>query len=181
LAARQLRIAIGEATYSADVFRPIGNNGALPALMFAHATIVVDERKIDLTPFARAVARAGSVTVLVNRDLKWVPFQPTAEADTAVYQCVYDWLVTNEPVNGRHIGWAGPGPLVLRHSGQSRPTPRFDLNYGTLGPAETVNTEKMMTVAGQLELSRFLRQKQVMGISEISAEWLQAVNSHSAE
>lgn len=183
LSVKQLRIKTGEATYSANVFRPVGNVGPLPALMFAHATIVEYERSVDLIPFAKAVARAGSITVLVNRDLKWLPFQPTREADTAVYQCVYDWLVKNERLDGRHIGWAGPGPTVLQQSGPSTPNhhPTFVLNYGSLGPAETANTESMMTVAGQLKMIRFLRLGDIMGISEISPEWLEPTNHPSAE
>lgn len=158
---------------SAHAFVPDGDK-PVAGIVFSVSAIQKYEKRTDLLPFARALARAGASSIVVERSVKWEPLDEEWNLAPSVMHCAGQWMLLHVKLDRDRLANAGPerwmGDEDCGVSEYQCWNARAVLNFGETGPAESRNTEDMMTREGQLRMANFARQH--LSLSEVRAEWL---------
>jgi len=144
----------------------------VPGIAFSFAAIQKLNRCTELLPFAWALARAGAVSIVLDRAIEWEPLNDEANRTPSVMRCATQWLLSNVNLDKERLATAGPDlwrkgvDCAMTNSWCSH----LWLNFGLTTGAESRNTEAMTTRAGQLQIARFAQRE--LGLSEVRPEWL---------
>ena len=143
----------------------------LPLILFSHSAIHSYKGTTDLLPFAMAMARAGAASLVLDRTIKWEPFDEAANRDHSVMECAALWMTKQIRVDEQRVGTSGSYMFQQR---SSNGTTNWGLissaGYGFLTPAEQLNTKYMMSASGQLKIAAFF--SRALRLSAVKPEWL---------
>jgi hypothetical protein len=163
--------------HSAKVFIPDSEN-AVAGIVFSHSAIRGINRSADLARFAKALARAGAASIILDGTIEWETPNDQQKRDPHLMACAGQWFLLNAhldrqrlAVAGPHSGWGG-GNTPFCQVGESPCWPPGPwLNFGQTSPAEFANTESMLTIEGQLRMTRFAQR--TLHLREVQREWLE--------
>ena len=159
----------------AYIFIP-DSQSSVPGIAFAHSGIQTWKGRTDLLPFARALARAGAASIVLDRTIQWEPLNDETNRASSVMLCATQWMFSHVNLDTDRLATAGPddwlaqencAPSVGRDCWRRRP---LWLNYGETSNAESINTNSMLTLDGQLYMARFAQR--VLRLREVKREWL---------
>lgn len=160
----------------AYIFIP-DSHSPVPGIAFAHSGIRAWKGRTDLLPFARALARAGAASIVLDRTIQWEPLNDKANRAPSVMHCATQWMFAHVNLDTNRLATAGPNDWWKEeYCKPDVPTSCWAgtghgwLNYGETSNAELVNTKSMLTVEGQLRLARFAQRE--LNLREIKQEWL---------
>src|SRR5262249_38187581 len=150
-------IAVSEVTFAspsgpvtAHAFVP-DSDKPVPGIVFSHSAIRSYKGVTDLLPFARAIARPGGASIVLDWAVAWEPLDDEANRSRSVMSCAAKWLESHVSLDPEHVGYAGPGRLsYVWHIAFPRRSSCCHLNFGTLWRADEINTENLMSVDGQM-------------------------------
>jgi hypothetical protein len=165
-------------TVSAHAFVP-DSDKPVAGIVFSVSSIEKYDKHTDLLPFARALARAGAASIVVDRPVKWEPLDQQWNLAPTVMHCAGQWLMKNVNLDRERLATAGPDrwrgdedcgvPQYQCWQG------RASMGFGWTGHAESRNTERMTTLEGQIRIADFARR--TLNLSEVKPEWL-SVDTH---
>ena len=161
----------------AYIFIP-DSHSPVPGIAFAHSGIHTFKGRTDLLPFARALARAGAASIVLDRTIQWEPLNDEANRAPSVMHCATQWMFAHVNLDTNRLATAGPNdwrgeeyckPDVPTTCWTGHQHPLW-LNYGETSNAELSNTKSMLTLEGQLYMARFAQR--VLRLREVKREWL---------
>ncbi len=149
----------------------------VPGIVFSYSAIQGNSSRTDLVQFAHALARAGAASIVVDGTIQWLTPNDDSKPSPHLLDCAGEWLLANANLDAKRLASAGPlggwgggttpncmaGETLCWH-------PRTWLNFGQATPAEYLNTEKMLTVEGELRMAHFIQRDFKLG--DIRPEWL---------
>lgn len=161
-------------TVSAHAFVP-DSNKPVAGIVFSVSAIQKFDQRTDLMPFARALARAGAASIVVEHPVKWEPLDEQWNLTPTVLHCAGQWLMKNVKLDRDRLAIAGPESWGTDEDCAASEyrcwQTRAWLNFGTiLGPVESRNTESMTTIEGQIRIADFARR--TLELSAVRPEWL---------
>jgi hypothetical protein len=128
-----------------------------------------------------ALARAGAASIVLDGTIEWLTPNDDSIRPTEFQFCAGQWLFQHVNLDLHRLanagnlrtGWIPDGlnRCGVEQSGQARCWPGgLGMGFGQTGPAESRNTDLMLTLQGQLWMAR-ISQKQ-LNLREIDPEWL---------
>ena len=160
---------------SAHVFVP-DTADPVPGIAFSHSSIQYTDSVTDLLPFARAMARAGAASIMIDSAIDWRTPNDDSKRQWTEVACAAQWLMANANLDLDRLAIGGPiklkgdpfCPLGLgtQPCGQSW----IYINFGWASPIEIHVTELMKTPQGQLWVTPVLTDS--FHLKEVQLEWL---------
>lgn len=130
----------------------------MPGMLLTHSAIDGPDNRADLLHFARAIARAGVSSIVLDGDLHWKQGTERNERAPHLMSCAGQWLLEHANLDSRQLILAGPPG---RWGGGDTPAcmpgerPCWNPNGGVLHFGASASlTNKMLTAEGQYELAR---------------------------
>ena len=143
-------------------------------ILFSVSAIKKFDQRTDLLPFARALARAGAASIVVDYPVKWEPLDVQWNLAPTVMHCAGQWMLKNVNLDRDRLANAGPyrwrGDEDCGASKYECWQERAWMGFGVIGHAESCNTESMMTIEGQIRMADFARHE--LKLSQVKPEWL---------
>jgi hypothetical protein len=144
---------------TAHVFIP-DTAEAVAGIAFSHSSIQYADSRIDLLPFARAMARAGAASIMIDGTIDWQIPNDDSKRPWEDVNCAAQWLTANANLDRNRLAFGGPiteggdpfCPVLGEEAcgGQAW----FYFNFGsTTAPHGISITELMKTPQGQLRLT----------------------------
>jgi hypothetical protein len=167
---------------SAYVFLP-DTEESVAGIAFSQSAIQYSDSRTDLRPFARALARAGAASIMVDGTIPWPMPNDDAKRPMAELACAADWLLANANLDVHRLAIGGPiktdGPIRIEDAPfcpgsdkQPCANPVWYINFGWAGPHEIRYTEMMKTPQGQLRYLLIPNFPKALGLKEVRLEWL---------
>jgi hypothetical protein len=175
----QLELSFLELTgeQGAHVFLPDGEAPA-PGVVFSHSAIHAVNARADLLRFARGLALAGAVSIVLDGTIEWQTPNDDSKQPYHLVACAEHWLLENGNVDRDRLALAGPGAWVgtggyFCLEGESPCYGgRAILNFGKTTDSEYRNTERMLTRKGRFEMAQFLQRQ--LDLKEINPAWFES-------
>jgi hypothetical protein len=175
----------GEIHY-ADTFIP-DSTDLLPGIVFSHSAIHGPNNNADMHQFALALARAGAASVVLEGVLEWQIPNDESVRDPHLMACAGQWLLLHAKLDRRRLAVAG---AMGRWGGGDTPwcqlgeSPCFHgnalwLNFGQTTPAESHNTDAMLTFQGRLRMAQFAQEH--LKLKAINPRWVSDGSTGSSE
>ena len=146
---------------------------------FSHSSIQYADSLTDLLPFARAVARAGAASVMLDGTIDWHTPNDDAKRPVTEVNCAAQWLMANANLDLDRLAMGGPIkledpserlPFCPEPDRQPCGQPWVYVGFGWANPIEIDVTELMKTPQGQLQVTRLLTD--TFHLKEVQLEWL---------
>jgi len=149
---------------------------SVAGIVFSHSSIQYADSLTDLLPFARAMARAGAASIMIDGTIDWRTPNDDSKRPWEEVSCAAQWLTANANLDGNRLAFGGPitemwdpfCPVLGAKTcaGQSW----FYFNFGsTTGSHGISTTELMKTPQGQLRLAEM---PQGFLLKPVKLEWL---------
>ncbi len=126
-------------------------------IAFSHSSIQYADSLTDLLPFARAMARAGAASIMIDGTVDWRTPNDDSKRPWQEVRCAAQWLTANANLDGQRLAFGGPitenqepfcGPETCL--GQAW----FYFNFGSTTVQHGISiTELMKTPQGLLRLT----------------------------
>jgi len=167
-------------TRDATVFIPDGDE-PLPAVVFSHSAIHGPYNSTDLLRFAWALARAGAATIVLDGTIEWLTPNDDSIRPREFQFCAEQWMFHHVNLDltrlanagNFKVGWIPDGlsHCAIEISGKARCWPGgLWMGFGQTSPAESRNTDSMLTPEGELFMARFAQKH--LRLREIDPQWL---------
>jgi hypothetical protein len=157
---------------TAHVFVP-DTTEPVPGIAFSHSSIQYADSLTDLLPFARAMARAGAASIMIDGTINWRTPNDDSKRPWQEVRCAAQWLTANANLDGQRLAFGGPitenrepfcGPETC--GGQAW----FYFNFGSTSVPHGISvTELMKTPQGQLKLTKL---PEGFHLKPVKLEWL---------
>ena len=185
ISVRRVGIIENGGEIEATILIPDGDT-PLPGALISHSSIHGPTSSADLLRFAWALARAGAAVIVLHGTLEWDPPNNESVRDPHLMACAGQSLMLNTTLDrhrlllaGTNGGWGGGDTPLCMVREQPCFAPTSEIGFGeTWGVAESANTDKMLTIEGQLQIARWARKH--LQLSEIKPEWLTALSENQA-
>jgi len=92
---------------NARVFVP-GEPGPLAGIAFSHSSIQYADSRTDLFSFARALARAGAASIMLDGTIDWRTPNDDSNRPWEDVSCAAQWLMANVKLDLQRLAIAGP-------------------------------------------------------------------------
>jgi hypothetical protein len=168
-------------TVSTHAFVP-DSDQPVAGILFSVSAIQKFDQRTDLLPFARALARAGAASIVVDHPVRWEPLDEQWNLAPTVMHCAGQWMIKNVKLDLDRLANAGPDRWG---SDEDCGTSEYQcwqertwMGFGFVGHAESHNTESLMTLEGQIRMADFARHE--LKLSEVKPEWISA-ETHEAD
>jgi len=169
----------------ATIFIP-DSSGPLPAIVFTHSAIHGPYSDTDLLHFARALARAGAASIILDGTIEWLTPNDDSIRPTVFRFCAGQWLFQHVNLDLHRlanagnfkVGWIpnGLSQCGIDDSGKAQCWPGgFGDGFGQTSPAELRNTNSFLRPEGVLFHARSL-QKQLK-LKELDPAWFADVTT----
>jgi hypothetical protein len=141
---------------TAHVFVPDASE-PVAGIAFSHSSIEYADAFTDLLPFARAMARAGAASIMIDGTIDWRTPNDDSKRPWEELSCAAQWLTAHANLDGERLAFGGPvtenrDPFCSAEgcAGQSW----FYFNFGSTSVPHGISlTELMKTPQGQLRLT----------------------------
>jgi hypothetical protein len=158
----------------ATIFIPDASE-PVPGIVFSHSAIHGPSNNADLLLFALALARAGAASIVLEGTIDWQSPNDEAIRPPEFQFCAGQWLMQHVNLDLTRTADAGNhkndvSPCGLGPRGARCWPGGVWLDFGQTGPAESRNTDAMLTLQGQLRMARFAQKH--LKLKEIKPEWL---------
>jgi hypothetical protein len=175
----QLQVNFLEPTgeHVAHVFVP-DSDTTVAGIVFSHSAIHGVNTRVDLLRFARGLALAGAVSIVLDGTIEWETPNDDSKQPYHLVACAEHWLLQNGNVDTDRLAQAGPGAWVgtggyFCLEGES---PCYGgralLNFGETTNSEFRNTERMLTPKGRLEMAQWMQRQ--LDLKEINPVWFES-------
>ncbi len=159
---------------TAYVFLP-DNADAVPGIAFSYSAIQYEDSLTDLHPFARALARAGAASIMLDGTIDWHTPNDDFKRPWAEFNCAAKWLMANVNLDPERL--AVGGPIKFGHElpfcpSESERTcdPWIYVNYGFDDPMAVRATKLMKTPQSQLEMTHLVTYH--FHLKDVEVAWL---------
>jgi hypothetical protein len=165
---------------TAHVFVP-DSRVPLPGIAFSHSSIQYSDSLTSLLPFAKAMARAGAATIMLDGTIAWLSPNDESKRPWTEVACAAQWLMANVKLDMDRLAIGGPIDFA-DHSGISHDPfcplglgknpcglAWFYINFGWVGQHEAHYTELMKTPRGQLWMTKL---PEDFHLRPVQLEWL---------
>ena len=159
---------------TAHVFVP-DTTEPVPGIAFSYSSIQYADSLTDLLPFARAMARVGAASIMIDGTIDWRTPNDDSKRPWQEVSCVAQWLTANANLDGQRLAFGGPiteggdpfCPLLGAEpcAGQVW----FAFPFGWNSPRGTYLTELMKTPQGLLRLTEM---PEGFHLKPVKLEWL---------
>lgn len=166
--------AFGKLT--AHVFLP-NITEPVPGIAFSYSSIQYPDSLTDLLPFARALARAGAASIMIDGTIDWHTPNDDFKRPSAEFNCAAQWLMASANLDPERLAIGGPikfenaipfGPFC---SSQKHPCdPWVYVNYGFDDPMAVRATKLMKTPESQLHITPLVTNN--FHLKEVELAWL---------
>jgi hypothetical protein len=76
-------------------------------MAFSHPSIQYADALTDLLPFARALARAGAASIMIDGTIDWRTPNDDSKRPWQEVSCAAQWLMANANVDGQGLAFGG--------------------------------------------------------------------------
>lgn len=167
------RGAFGKLT--AHVFLP-DITEPVPGIAFSYSSIQYADSLTDLRPFARALARAGAASIMIDGTIDWHTPNDDFKRPWKEYNCAAHWLMANANLDRERLAIGGPikfedepSPFCPSQSERSC-APWVYVNYGFDDPMAVRATKLMKTPQDQLHVTALVTNN--FHLNEVQLLWL---------
>jgi hypothetical protein len=147
-----------------------------PGIVFSHSSIQYPDAFTDLLPFARALARSGAASIMIDGTIDWRTPNDDSKRPWQEVSCAARWLMANANMDGQRLAFGGPmteggDPFCPELGAQACSGQAwFYFNFGSTSVPHGVSlTELMKTPQGQLRLTEL---PGGFGLKPVPLEWL---------
>jgi len=162
-------------TLTAHVFLP-DTAEQVPGIAFSYSSIQYPDSLTDLLPFARALARAGAASIMIDGTIDWHTPNDDFKRPWKEYNCAAQWLMANANLDRERLAIGGPikfenEPSPFCPSQSKDPCqPWIYVNYGFDDPNAIRATKLMKTPQSQLHITAGLTSD--FHLNEVQLAWL---------
>jgi len=175
--AKALTFAGSSGKFSAYVFLP-DTAKPVPGIAFSHSAIQYSDSRTNLLPFARALARAGAASIVLDGTVDWHTPNDDSKRPWRQVRCELQWLIANANLDLESLAIGGPivlnadsyEPVCPATSGRPCYEPWIYVNFGWNSPVELRTTEWMKTPRGQLQMTPLVTGS--FHLQDVQLSWL---------
>ncbi|HYM78413.1 MAG TPA: hypothetical protein VE377_20735 [Candidatus Dormibacteraeota bacterium] len=145
---------------TAHVFLP-DTAEPVPGIAFSYSSIQYEDSLTDLRPFARALARAGAASIMLDGTIDWHTPNDDFKRPWAEFNCAAKWLMASANLDPERL--AIGGPIQFGHELPFCPSetertcdPWIYVNYGWDDPMAIRATKLMKTPHSQLHVTNMV-------------------------
>ena len=159
---------------TAHVFLP-DTTEPVPGIAFSYSSIQYEDSLTDLRPFARALARAGAASIMLDGTIDWHAPNDDFKRPWVEFNCAAKWLMATANLDPERL--AIGGPIQFGHELPFCPSETerkcdtgIYVNYGWNEPMEVRTTEWMKTPQGQLKMTPLVTGS--FHLKDVQLSWL---------
>lgn len=161
-------------TRSAHVFLPHSRE-RVPGIVFSQSAIQYEDSQTDVIPFARALARVGAASIVIDGTIDWHTPNDDFKRPRKEFNCAAKWLAANVSLDPERLALGGPikfggEPIDCPEDGPVLCEAWIYVNYGWNEPMAVRATKLMKTVHGQLEITRLVTGS--FHLKDVEPAWL---------
>jgi hypothetical protein len=84
------------------------DTGPVPGIAFSYSSIQYEDSLTDLRPFARALARAGAASIMLDDTIDWHTPNDDFKRPWAEFNCAAKWLMATASLDPERLAIGGP-------------------------------------------------------------------------
>jgi hypothetical protein len=152
-----------------DITEPV------PGIAFSYSSIQYVDSLTDLRPFARALARAGAASIMIDGSIDWHTPNDDFKRPWTEFNCAAQWLMANANLDPERLAIGGPikfGQELPFCPSETERTcdPWIYVNYGFDDPRAVRATELMKTPQSQLHITSLVTGS--FRLKDVQLAWL---------
>jgi len=147
----------------------------VPGIAFSQSSIQYSDSVTDLRPFARALARAGAASIMLDGTIDWRTANDDSKRPWVEFNCAAQWLMASANLDPERL--AIGGPIKFGHESPFCPSegkrpcdPWIYVNYGWNEPNSVRATELMKTPQSQLQITHLVTES--FHLNDVPLAWL---------